>query len=80
MAGISPAKQLNAFIAKFEPKFAAEVKKVLAVMRRSLKGAQELVYAITTPSASARPSGPATSSFPSPSTLAGSASSSAAQR
>jgi hypothetical protein len=41
---MSPASQLDAFIAKFDPTIAAEVRKVLAAMRRRLKGAQELVY------------------------------------
>jgi hypothetical protein len=44
MTAPSPKQQLDAFIAKYEPKIAAETKKVLAAMRKRLRGAQELVY------------------------------------
>ena len=44
MAEPTPKKQLDGFIAKFEPKLAAEAAKVLAAMRKRLPGALELVY------------------------------------
>jgi hypothetical protein len=44
MAEPSPKKQLDAFIAKYDPKIAAETKKVLAAMRKRLPGMLELVY------------------------------------
>ncbi|MBI1211095.1 MAG: hypothetical protein GC190_06495 [Alphaproteobacteria bacterium] len=44
MAEPSPKKQLDGFIAKFEPAIAARAKKVLAAMRKRLPGALELVY------------------------------------
>lgn len=44
MTAPSPKQQLDAFIAKYEPKIAAETKKVLAAIRKRLPGAQELVY------------------------------------
>ena len=44
MAELSPRKQLDEFIAKFEPAIAAQTKKVLAAMRKRLPGALELVY------------------------------------
>src|SRR5262249_25777084 len=40
----SPKKQLDGFIAKFEPGIGRETKKVLAAMRKRLPGALELVY------------------------------------
>ena len=44
MAELSPKKQLDGFIAKFDPAIAAHTKKVLAAMRKRLPGALELVY------------------------------------
>jgi hypothetical protein len=44
LAELSPKKQLDGFIAKFEPAIAAQAKKVLAAMRKRLPGALELVY------------------------------------
>lgn len=44
MAELSPKRQLDGFIAKFEPVIAAQAKKVLAAMRKRLPGALELVY------------------------------------
>jgi len=44
MAELSPKKQLDGFIAKFEPAIGAQAKKVLAAMRKRLPGALELVY------------------------------------
>jgi hypothetical protein len=44
MADPTPKLQLDAFIAKYDPKVAAETKKVLAAMRRRLPGMLELVY------------------------------------
>lgn len=40
----SPKQQLAGFIAKYDPKIAAETKKVLLALRKRLPGAQELVY------------------------------------
>src|SRR5258706_12172329 len=40
----SPAQQLKAFIAKFEPEVGAMVRSALATMRKRLPGAVELVY------------------------------------
>jgi hypothetical protein len=44
MAELSPKKQLDGFVAKFEPAIASQAKKVLAAMRKRLPGALELVY------------------------------------
>jgi hypothetical protein len=44
MVELSPRKQLDGFIAKFDPAIAAVTKKVLAAMRKRLPGALELVY------------------------------------
>jgi hypothetical protein len=41
---LSPKKQLDGFIAKFDPAIAAQTRKVLAAMRKRLPGALELVY------------------------------------
>jgi hypothetical protein len=41
---LSPAKQLDAFIAKFTPEVAASARAALAKMRKRLPGAIELVY------------------------------------
>ena len=44
MPGPSPAKQLDAFIAKFTPAVAAQARAALAKLRPRLRGAIELVY------------------------------------
>ena len=44
MAEPSAKKQLDAFIAKFDPAVAAQTKKALVAMRKRLPGAIELVY------------------------------------
>ena len=44
MAELSPKKQLDGFIAKFDPAIAAQTKKVLAAVRKRLPGTLELVY------------------------------------
>lgn len=44
MSEPTPRKQLDAFVAKFDPALAANVRKILAVMRKRLPGTLELVY------------------------------------
>lgn len=44
MAELSPKKQLEGFIAKFDPAIARETRAILAAMRKRLPGALELVY------------------------------------
>ena len=44
MAEVSAKRQLDGFIAKFEPVIATEAKRVLVAMRKRLPGALELVY------------------------------------
>src|SRR6266436_1894806 len=42
--GPSPAQQLKAFIARYEPEVGAAARSALATMRKRLPGAVELVY------------------------------------
>lgn len=44
MPAPTPQRQLDGFIAKYDPAIAAETKKVLAAMRKRVPGARELVY------------------------------------
>ena len=44
MSEPTPRKQLETFIARFDPAIAASTRKILAAMRKRLPGALELVY------------------------------------
>ncbi len=44
VAPVSPAKQLAAFIAKFDPKLAAEIRSARQLLRKRYPTANELVY------------------------------------
>ena len=44
MRNLTPRRQLDGFIAKFEPAIAKETRAVLTAMRKRLPGALELVY------------------------------------
>ena len=44
MPQLSPAKQLSAFIDKFEPRVAANARAALSILRRRLPASVELVY------------------------------------